>query len=514
MTHPLIMLKLLKSLRFLILALLVLVNFSAIAYENFDECGLAVNEIKKRHAELSLDSPDLSEMSSIFFKKKYYGVDGDWFFVRSKNNNIFLESTPPDSVNFKFLLAPMTEILKIDGHEVDKLSDEEIVDIKEKNWKNKKINIQYRESQNQIRSVSINRKINITPVEIIPTIASITQINSNSSSYDANLKNQLMWWDSNLRKIFKGIYKKIKNTKEFKAMSSEYKGSIVCTFSKSQWNDMGLWTPELTYTNLAESYYEGAERKYTIEFNENIYPEEEVESHRDNLVIYMMDHKIGKFKGDFNFKAFPFDGQKLAFRYNFNSAESFAYPYFNDFMVYSSNYKNLKFNDWVIKGSPDYRYYDYFDPIGFGKIYSLEISMPIDRNFQYYLLKIFLPILIILLVAWSCFWVSPKELESRLTVSIVCLLSLIAYTFVIDKDLPKLSYFTIMDYAVLLSYAFSTVPTFESIYVNRVASKSIKKAVKIDSIFIKFTPILYLSLMMIIFYLYTADSKNIITALS
>ena len=34
----------------------------------------------------------------------------------------------------------------------------------------------------------------------------------------------------------------------------------------------------------------------------------------------------------------------------------------------------------------------------------------------------------------------------------------------IDKDLPKLSYLTILDYIVLLSYVFATIPNFISIY--------------------------------------------------
>ena len=47
-----------------------------------------------------------------------------------------------------------------------------------------------------------------------------------------------------------------------------------------------------------------------------------------------------------------------------------------------------------------------------------------------------------------------KELEARLTITIVCLLSLIAYNFVIDADLPKLEYLTIMDYIILVSYIY------------------------------------------------------------
>ena len=40
---------------------------------------------------------------------------------------------------------------------------------------------------------------------------------------------------------------------------------------------------------------------------------------------------------------------------------------------------------------------------------------------------------------------------------------MIAYNFVIDEDLPKLSYLTIIDNIILLSYVFATVPNFLSI---------------------------------------------------
>ena len=69
------------------------------------------------------------------------------------------------------------------------------------------------------------------------------------------------------------------------------------------------------------------------------------------------------------------------------------------------------------------------------------------------------------------FWIHPKELESKLTITIICLLSLIAYNFVIDEDLPKLSYLTIIDYIILLSYLFATVPNFLSIYSHQNWSK-------------------------------------------
>ena len=46
------------------------------------------------------------------------------------------------------------------------------------------------------------------------------------------------------------------------------------------------------------------------------------------------------------------------------------------------------------------------------------------------------------MVCWSAsLGYPPRELESRLTITIVCLLSLIAYNFVIDSELPKLGIF-------------------------------------------------------------------------
>ena len=68
------------------------------------------------------------------------------------------------------------------------------------------------------------------------------------------------------------------------------------------------------------------------------------------------------------------------------------------------------------------------------------------------------------MICWSAVWIDPKEIESRLTITIVCLLSLIAYNFVIDSDMPKLEYLTIMDYIILISYIYAAIPNFLSIY--------------------------------------------------
>ena len=115
---------------------------------------------------------------------------------------------------------------------------------------------------------------------------------------------------------------------------------------------------------------------------------------------------------------------------------------------------------------------------------------------------------LILLVSWSVFWIHPRELESKLTITIVCLLSLIAYNFVLDKDLPKLSYLTILDYVVLLSYIFATIPNFISIYSFEKYRKRqvIWKIVDRKSKF--YGPIIYLLLVFLIIFFNVAGNKH------
>ena len=125
-----------------------------------------------------------------------------------------------------------------------------------------------------------------------------------------------------------------------------------------------------------------------------------------------------------------------------------------------------------------------------------------------------MPIVIILLLALSVMWINPRELESRLTLSVVCFLALITYTFIIDKDLPKLPYLTVMDQIILISYVFAAIPSLESIYVNRFGIAN-EKAELIDSKYRKYLPLLYIFFtLLIIFLSINFNNDNIIEALS
>ena len=97
-------------------------------------------------------------------------------------------------------------------------------------------------------------------------------------------------------------------------------------------------------------------------------------------------------------------------------------------------------------------------------------------------------------------WIPTYKLDARLTTSIVALLSLIAYNFVFEGDIPKLDYLTNLDKYILLSYIFCCIPTFMSIWCSRFIKISQAKVTRVNSKIRVFGGLIYLVLTMQIFY--------------
>ena len=185
-------------------------------------------------------------------------------------------------------------------------------------------------------------------------------------------------------------------------------------------------------------------------------------------------------QNDFKLQTFPFDKQILKIAY-LSTNDIDDYEMTNKWNTYSAmNYflKNQKINGWDIKGFNLYNTIEEDEQDMFVSTAVIEIQ--IERQHGYYIYKVLIPILLILLVCWSVVWVDPKELEARLTITIVCLLSLIAYNFVIDSELPKLEYLTVMDWIILVSYFYATVPNFISIISFRLYKKNRRLSDKIE----------------------------------
>jgi hypothetical protein len=93
-------------------------------------------------------------------------------------------------------------------------------------------------------------------------------------------------------------------------------------------------------------------------------------------------------------------------------------------------------------------------------IYTLII--PADRNSSFYIWKILVPMILIVMMSWVVFWINPVKFGPQLGLSATAMLTLIAFQFAQTGVLPKLSYFTTMDKLILGSSILVFLSFFES----------------------------------------------------
>ena len=72
-----------------------------------------------------------------------------------------------------------------------------------------------------------------------------------------------------------------------------------------------------------------------------------------------------------------------------------------------------------------------------------------QRNAQYYLLTMFLPMSLIVFMSWTVFWLQPDIVPARIGISTASIFSLLALGFSIRLSLPAVSYMTRADLFVI-----------------------------------------------------------------
>ena len=103
------------------------------------------------------------------------------------------------------------------------------------------------------------------------------------------------------------------------------------------------------------------------------------------------------------------------------------------------------------------------------EIAGYNISFSASRLCQHYVLKVLLPLLLIVLMSFSVFWIDPTLGASQISVAVTSMLTLIAYRFAIGADTPKLPYLTLMDAFILLGTMLVFLSLVEVMITTRLA---------------------------------------------
>ena len=125
-------------------------------------------------------------------------------------------------------------------------------------------------------------------------------------------------------------------------------------------------------------------------------------------------------------------------------------PWIDRGLPYAALIQNdISLPDWEILESKTENT-PYFITKGFEKAgYAFEFSA--KRRVEYYLLKVIMPLLLIVMMSWTGFWIDPENSGTQIGVASTSMLTLIAYRFAIDALVPKVSYTTRLDEFIFMS---------------------------------------------------------------
>jgi len=202
-----------------------------------------------------------------------------------------------------------------------------------------------------------------------------------------------------------------------------------------------IWTPRVAIANETSS----VSRKFP----------DSVEVEPDGTVIYRQRY-AGLFTQSLRLQSFPFDRQAfhfqmVAIRYRPN--EVVFVPdenWIRDGLQQAAGISpSITVPDWTVeKWDAKARVYALTPGMQYsGYLFEFTAS----RNVEHYILKVILPLILIVMMSWSVFWIDPVTSNSQISVAVTSMLTLIAYRFAVDSQLPRLPYMTRLDSFFLTS---------------------------------------------------------------
>jgi hypothetical protein len=132
------------------------------------------------------------------------------------------------------------------------------------------------------------------------------------------------------------------------------------------------------------------------------------------------------------------------------------------------------------------------------------LSFEGTRHLNYYLARILIPAVIIILVSWFTFFLSDYTM--RINLASGNLLLFIAFNFTIANDLPRLGYMTLMDMFLLATFGVTGLGVLANVWLKRLQNQGKDKLVKyLDGFGTWSYPLYYAGAGVLIVYFFYVD---------
>jgi len=189
-----------------------------------------------------------------------------------------------------------------------------------------------------------------------------------------------------------------------------------------------------------------------------------------NGTVFYRQRYWGQFSFPFNLRDFPLDQNQFAFNF-------VAVGFSPDEVQLVGNMERtgvvdkLTLIDWEITSWAT-RKTEYQLRKGLPKSPGYVFEFNGRRLLGFYVFKVFLPLCMVIFMSWIIFWIDPEDFSSKISVAVTAMLTLIAYRFLLQSFLPKVSYLTRLDYFLLASTILVFGALVESGYVYKLKKEN------------------------------------------
>lgn len=193
----------------------------------------------------------------------------------------------------------------------------------------------------------------------------------------------------------------------------------------------------------------------------------------DGTVVYRQRY-VGPFSQPLNLNKFPFDTQTFRLHLITPGSSSAEIKFVRNqnwidegIPMAAGIAKNISLPDWKIESYRTDRL-PYVVAKG-ADVAGFAFDFVAKRDSGYYVWKVILPLLLIVLMSWSVFWIDPSSAGTQIAVATTSMLTLIAYRFAIDTQVPKVSYMTKMDQFIVVGTVLVFLTLMQVVLTSRLA---------------------------------------------
>ena len=455
-----------------------------------DQPGCELVAKKLRQIKYELLPQDLYDNFGFILGEKFDVSKNEWIYKKIDNHYVVGKILEPSLANE---IKSGDKIITLNGEKFELNEEQKNIILEAAS-----ADFQFQSNQGKIINKSLSRYDYYTHTPIID-IESINfnKIDTKNGNVEFNLEFDVS--SNYTAEYHEELWNALQGSLIFKKEDGDY-SYYVCDYTEKEFSELKIPKPfhGFKILNLSKS-----DKNLTSDKYFKLTPYAKVLN--NDYESLMVEEIIGGYysiKNKFNLKTFPFDRQTISIKIIDDFQRIPNKLILESGLTYIAMYEIIKNNDipgWNID-SFEFNNFQYKDPYSMKGDFAdgIELSLVIERKHSYYLYKVILPIILILSVCWLVVWIDPKELEARLTVTIVCLLSLIAYNFVIDSELPKLEYLTVLDWIILTSYIYAVIPNILSVVSFRIQKTNKLLSDKIEKISTRYGALSYLLIIFVI----------------